>query len=145
MKKLADQITEKVSQAFEAAGYDPALGRCTPSNRPDLCQYQCNGAMAAAKIYHKAPFLIAQAVVEKLAGEEMFSKAEMVRPGFINLDVAPAYLAQWMEAMEADPRRGSEPDSQPKTIVLDYGGPNVAKPLHVGPLRSAIIGEAIKR
>ncbi|MCD7843384.1 MAG: arginine--tRNA ligase [Clostridiales bacterium] len=145
MKKLADQITDKVSQAFEAAGYDPALGRCTPSNRPDLCQYQCNGAMAAAKVYHKAPFLIAQAVVEQLAGEEMFSKAEVVRPGFINLDVAPAYLAQWMEAMEADPRRGSDPDSQPKTIVLDYGGPNVAKPLHVGHLRSAIIGEAIKR
>ncbi|MCD7829447.1 MAG: arginine--tRNA ligase [Clostridiales bacterium] len=145
MKKLADQITDKVSMAFEAAGYDPALGRCTPSNRPDLCQYQCNGAMAAAKVYHKAPFLIAQAVVEQLAGEEMFSKAEAVRPGFINLDVAPAYLARWMEAMEADPRRGSDPDSQPKTIVLDYGGPNVAKPLHVGHLRSAIIGEAIKR
>ncbi|MCD8189842.1 MAG: arginine--tRNA ligase [Clostridiales bacterium] len=145
MKKLADQITDKVSQAFAAAGYDPALGRCTPSNRPDLCQYQCNGAMSAAKVYHKAPFLIAQAVVEQLAGEEMFSKAEMVRPGFINLDVAPAYLARWMEAMEADPRRGSDPDSQPKTIVLDYGGPNVAKPLHVGHLRSAIIGEAIKR
>ncbi|MCD7822053.1 MAG: arginine--tRNA ligase, partial [Clostridiales bacterium] len=95
MKKLADQITDKVSMAFEAAGYDPALGRCTPSNRPDLCQYQCNGAMAAAKVYHKAPFLIAQAVVEQLAGEEMFSKAEAVRPGFINLDVAPAYLARW--------------------------------------------------
>ncbi|MCD8333895.1 MAG: arginine--tRNA ligase [Clostridiales bacterium] len=145
MKKLADQITDKVCMAFEAAGYDPALGRCTPSNRPDLCQYQCNGAMAAAKVYHMAPFLIAQAVVEQLAGEEMFSKAEAVRPGFINLDVAPAYLAQWMEAVGADPRRGSDPDSQPKTIVLDYGGPNVAKPLHVGHLRSAIIGEAIKR
>ncbi len=145
MKKLADQITEKVSQAFEAAGYDPALGRCTPSNRPDLCQYQCNGAMAAAKVYHKAPFLIAQAVVEQLAGEEMFSKAEVVRPGVVNLDVAPAFLAGWMEAMEADPRRGADPDAPPKTIVLDYGGPNVAKPLHVGHLRSAIIGEAIKR
>ncbi|MCQ2442818.1 MAG: arginine--tRNA ligase [Oscillospiraceae bacterium] len=145
MKKLVDQISARVMEAFEIAGFDPELGRCAVSNRPDLCQYQCNGAMAGAKLYRKAPFLIAQKVVDVLAGDPMFSKAEMVRPGFINLDVAPEYLAELMNQLENDPRKGSEMDSDPKTIVLDYGGPNVAKPLHVGHLRSAIIGESIKR
>ncbi len=145
MKKLVDQISEKVSEAFEIAGYDPSLGRCAPSNRPDLCQYQCNGAMAGAKTYHMAPFLIAQKVADVLAGDPMFSKVEMVRPGFINIDVAPAFLAGLMEQLEQDHRRGAEPDAEAKTIIIDYGGPNVAKPLHVGHLRSAIIGESIKR
>lgn len=145
MKKLVDKISEKVCEAFEIAGFDAELGRCAVSNRPDLCQYQCNGAMAAAKLYRKAPFMIAQKVVDVLAGEPMFSKAEMVRPGFINLDVAPEYLAQLMKEMEQDERRGSDVAEEPKTIVIDYGGPNVAKPLHVGHLRSAIIGESIKR
>jgi arginyl-tRNA synthetase len=145
MEKLVDQISARVSEAFEIAGYDSALGKCAPSNRPDLCQYQCNGAMSAAKLYHKAPFLIAQTVVDVLAGDEMFSKVEMVRPGFINLDVNPVYLAQLMQELEQDPRCGSKPAEESKTIVMDYGGPNVAKPLHVGHLRSAIIGESIKR
>lgn len=145
MKKLVDQISQRVMEAFEIAGFEPELGRCAPSNRPDLCQYQCNGAMAAAKLYRKAPFMIAQKVVDVLAGDPMFSKAEMVRPGFINLDVAPEYLAELMNQLESDPRKGCEADPDPKTIVLDYGGPNVAKPLHVGHLRSAIIGESIKR
>ncbi len=145
MQKLVDQITNVVSEAFEIAGFDPELGKCTVSNRPDLCQYQCNGAMAAAKIYHQAPFLIAQKVVDVLGAEKMFSRCEMVRPGFINLDVAPAYLAQLMNTMERDERCGVNVTEHPKTIVVDYGGPNVAKPLHVGHLRAAIIGESIKR
>ena len=146
MKKLIDQISERVSEAFELAGYDPALGRCAPSNRPDLCQYQCNGAMAGAKLYRCAPFVIAEKVACVLAGEEMFSKAEVVRPGFLNLDLSPDFLARTMAQLEADPERcGSEKTDSPQTIIIDYGGPNVAKPLHVGHLRSAIIGESLKR
>ena len=146
MKKLIDQISERVSAAFEQAGFDPALGRCAPSNRPDLCQYQCNGAMAGAKLYRTAPFRIAEKVAPLLAGEEMFAKAEVVRPGFLNLDLSPDFLARTMAELEADPERcGSEKTDKPQTIIIDYGGPNVAKPLHVGHLRSAIIGESLKR
>lgn len=146
MKKIIDQISERVSEAFEIAGYDPSLGRCAPSNRPDLCQYQCNGAMAGAKLYHTAPYLIAEKVVNVLVGDELFSKAEVVRPGFLNLDLSPEYLSRAMANLEEDEERcGCEKDPHPQTIVIDYGGPNVAKPLHVGHLRSAIIGESLKR
>lgn len=145
MEKIIDYISNRVAQAFQTAGYDPALGVVTVSNRPDLCQYQCNGAMAAAKQYHKAPFMIAQAVVDALAGEEMFSKVEMVKPGFINLDLSGEFLAQCMNRMNSDDRCGVEKAEHPLTIVVDYGGPNVAKPLHVGHLRSAVIGESVKR
>lgn len=145
MKKVIDQIAEVVSEAFEIAGFDRTLGKCTVSNRPDLCQYQCNGAMAGAKLYHKAPFLIAQQVTDVLGSEEMFSKVEMVRPGFINLDLNPAYLGKLLNELEQDPNCGVEKANPPQSIVVDYGGPNVAKPLHVGHLRPAIIGEAIKR
>ena len=145
MKKVIDQITEVVSGAFEIAGFDPALGKCSVSNRPDLCQYQCNGAMAAAKQYRKAPFLIAQQVVDVLGSESMFSKVEMVKPGFINLTLAPEWLGARLGELNADPDCGVEKATEPLSIVVDYGGPNVAKPLHVGHLRPAIIGEAVKR
>ena len=145
MKKVLDQITAAVSEAFERAGFDPKLGKCTVSNRPDLCQYQCNGAMAGAKLYHKAPFMIAQQVVDVLASNEMFSKVEMVRPGFINLDLNPDFLGKLLNELEQDPDCGVEKAEHPLSIVVDYGGPNVAKPLHVGHLRPAIIGEAVKR
>ena len=122
------------------------MQRLLYTNRPDLCEYQCNGAMAAAKEYKKAPFMIADEVVEKLAANPIFAMAESVKPGFLNLKIDEAYLADYVAKMQEDEGRfGCEKTEAPKTIMIDYGGPNVAKPLHVGHLRSAIIGESVKR
>ena len=145
MEKLIDKLSAAVSAAFAAAGYDPACGKVTVSNRPDLCEFQCNGAMPAAKSAHKAPILIANDVVAQLGGCEFFASAEAVAPGFINLRVAPDALAAHLEEMRLSDRPGVAGTHTPRTVVLDYGGPNVAKPLHIGHLRSAIIGESIKR
>lgn len=146
MKKLLDLISQEVTKAFVECGYDEKYGKVSLSNRPDLCEYQCNGAMAAAKENHCAPFMISDKVAEALAGNPMFSMAESVKPGFLNLKLDNAYLAQYLNEMQADAGRfGCEKPENPKTIIVDYGGPNVAKPLHVGHLRSAIIGESIKR
>jgi arginyl-tRNA synthetase len=146
MKKILDLITDEVTKAFTECGYDAKYAKVTLSNRPDLCEYQCNGAMAAAKEYKKAPFMIADEVVEKLAANPIFAMAESVKPGFLNLKINEAYLADYVAKMQEDDRRfGCEATKAPKTIMIDYGGPNVAKPLHVGHLRSAIIGESVKR
>ncbi|MBQ8518403.1 MAG: arginine--tRNA ligase [Agathobacter sp.] len=146
MKKLLDLISEEVTKAFVECGYDEKYGRVTLSNRPDLCEYQCNGAMAAAKEYKCAPFMISDKIAELLSGNEMFSMVESVKPGFLNLKIDDAYLAKYMNDMQADEGRfGCSKVENPKTIMIDYGGPNVAKPLHVGHLRSAIIGESVKR
>ena len=145
MKKLTELMAEELSAAFEKAGYDPAYGKVNISNRPDLCEYQCNGAMAGAKAYKKAPFMIADDVVANLKGSRIFSMAEVVKPGFINLKVSEEYLAQYLKDMADDEKLSVNTAENPKTIIIDYGGPNVAKPLHVGHLRSAIIGESIKR
>jgi len=146
MKKILDLITAEITQAFVDCGYDAKYGKVTLSNRPDLCEYQCNGAMAAAKEYKKAPFMIADEVAAKLAETSMFSMAESVKPGFLNLKLDETFLASYVADMQADEGRfGCEKAENPKTIMIDYGGPNVAKPLHVGHLRSAIIGESIKR
>ena len=145
MKKLTDYMAEELSVAFEKAGYDSSYGKVGVSNRPDLCEYQCNGAMAGAKAYKKAPFMIADDVVGNLADSKVFSMKEMVKPGFINLKVSEEFLADYLKEMEKDEKLGADTAKEPKTIVIDYGGPNVAKPLHVGHLRSAIIGESIKR
>ena len=145
MKKLTDYMAEELSAAFEKAGYDSSYGKVGVSNRPALCEYQCNGAMAGAKAYKKAPFMIADDVVGNLADSKVFSMKEMVKPGFINLKVSEEFLADYLKEMEKDEKLGADTAKEPKTIVIDYGGPNVAKPLHVGHLRSAIIGESIKR
>ncbi len=144
MEKILDIITEKMRQAFSDAGYDPAFGRVTVSNRPDLCEYQCNGALSAAKQYKCAPIQIAKAVAEKLDPSD-YSLVEAVMPGFINLKLSDAFLQAYLEAMRTAGDFGVEKIGADKTIVVDYGGPNVAKPLHIGHLRSAIIGESLKR
>lgn len=145
MKKLMEQMAEELSAAFEKAGYDPSYGKVTVSNRPDLCEFQCNGAMAGAKAYKKAPFMIADDVVANLKESRVFSMAEVVKPGFINLKVKEEFLADYLAEMAGDEKLSVTVAENPKTIIIDYGGPNVAKPLHVGHLRSAIIGESVKR
>ena len=145
MKKLLELISDEVKKAFGEAGYEEELGKVTVSNRPDLCEYQCNGAMAGAKKYHKAPIMIAKEVAEKLQESAIFSGVEAVAPGFLNLKVKEAFLADYVKEMEKAEKFGAEEPGRGKKIVVDYGGPNVAKPLHVGHLRSGIIGESVKR
>lgn len=144
MEKILEMITKKMQAAFAAAGYDPSFGRVTVSNRPDLCEYQCNGALAAAKQYHCAPIQVANAVTEQLGGDD-YDLCEAVMPGFINLKLSGAFLADYLEQMRRSADFGVEKIGAGKTIVVDYGGANVAKPLHIGHLRPAIIGEALKR
>ena len=145
MEMLVELISKKLEAAFTAAGYDAAFGKATVSNRPDLCQFQCNGAMPAAKQHRCAPIAIATAVAEKLQEDKDFAEVSAVAPGFINLTVTEEYLAAYLTKMAADEKFGLQNDADPRTIVVDYGGPNVAKPLHIGHLRSAIIGESVKR
>ena len=144
MEKILNIITAKMQKAFEQAGYEASFGRVTVSNRPDLCQYQCNGALAAAKTYKCAPIQIAKAVAEMLDAAD-FSMIDAVMPGFINLNLSDSFLQAYLEQMRTSDAFGVAKSGTGKTIVVDYGGPNVAKPLHIGHLRSAIIGESIKR
>ncbi len=145
MKKMTERLGEEVRKAFADAGYGEEYGGVAASNRPDLCQYQCNGAMAAAKRHKKAPIQIAGEVVERLCGNAAFDEVEAVNPGFINITVNRDLLAEYVNEMASDPRMGCGKEEEPKTILVDYGGPNIAKPLHVGHLRSTIIGESVKR
>ena len=144
MEKILDIITEKMQQAFTDAGFDPSFGRVTVSNRPDLCEYQCNGALAAAKQYKCAPIQIARAVAEKLNAKD-YDLVEAVMPGFINLKLSGSFLQSYLEEMRTARDFGVKKTGEGKTIVVDYGGANVAKPLHIGHLRPAIIGESLKR
>ncbi len=145
MKTIIELMTEQFQKAFEECGYSKDYARITVSNRPDLCEYQCNGAMAAAKTYKKAPFMISDEVVSKLADNRLFSSVESVKPGFINIKISPEYLAGYMNDMAASDKYGYENNEQVKTVIVDFGGANAAKPLHVGHLRSAVIGESVKR
>ena len=145
MQSIQQQLTALVSDAFARCGYSAELGAVTVSDRPELCQFQCNGAFAGAKLYHKPPFVLAEEVAAQLREQPMLARVEVARPGFLNLTVSNEALLQAARAMEADANGGIPQAEQPQTIVIDYGGPNVAKPLHIGHLRSAIIGESLKR
>jgi arginyl-tRNA synthetase len=145
MNRLLDLISEKTKAAFRACGYEDRNAAVSLSNRPDLCEFQCNGAMPLAKQYKKAPIMIANEVQQKLCDDEMFKSVEAVNPGFLNIKLSAEYLADYLNEMNEDTRFGCEKAKNPQTILIDYGGPNVAKPLHVGHLRSAIIGESLKR
>ena len=145
MKKLIDQMTAQLEAAFAAAGYDTRYAKVTLSNRPDLCEYQCNGALSAAKEYHKAPAMIAREVAEKCQGNPAFESVETAGPGFINIKLGASFLKDYLNEMAENEKLGVEECEKPETVLIDFGGANVAKPLHVGHLRSAIIGESVKR
>lgn len=145
MKKIADILTFELEAAFEKVGYDKQYAKVTLSNRPDLCEYQCNGAMAAAKAYKKAPIMIANDVVEVLKESVCIEQVEAVNPGFINIILDGEFVASYLGKMSEQEKLGVEEPTKQKTIIVDYGGANVAKPLHVGHLRSAVIGESVKR
>ncbi len=144
MEKLLDILTKTVSDAFIAAGYEATNVNVTVSNRPDLCEFQCNGAMPLAKTARKAPIMIANDVVSHL-NHDIFSTVEAVNPGFINLRVREDFLAKHLNSLRENEHLGAPKCEKSRSVVVDYGGPNVAKPLHIGHLRSAIIGESVKR
>lgn len=145
MIKILDKITEVISEAFVSCGYDSKYGKTGISNRPDLCQYQCNGAMAASKEYKKAPFMIGDEVVAKLQDNPMFKMIECVKPGFINMTMSNEFIGEYVRNMASEDKFGCDCEPKDDVIFIDYGGANVAKPLHIGHLRSAVIGESVKR
>ncbi len=144
MNTITQKLTAILGSAFEECGYDKALGEVTASDRLDLCEFQCNGSFAAAKVARCAPFMIADKVAEKLQSRTEFAKVEVVKPGFINLTLSSEYMLSCVKEIESDEHNGIPQAEVPQKIVIDYGGPNVAKPLHIGHLRSAIIGQALK-
>lgn len=144
MKNLISILQEKIEKAFKESGYEEEYGKVINSNRPDLCEFQCDGALAAAKKYKKAPYIIAEEVVEKCKEDKEFEKIEVIKPGFINISVSADFLTDYCNSIIDKEKFGCEMQKD-KTVVIDYGGPNVAKPLHVGHLRPAIIGESVKR
>jgi arginyl-tRNA synthetase len=145
MTDLKRALGEAVSGAFAGLGLPADLGRVASSDRPDLADFQCNGAMAAAKLAGRPPREIAAEVVHTLDGHPLIEKVELAGPGFINLRVSAPALAERTNAVAADARAGATRVDQPRRVIVDYGGPNVAKPMHVGHLRASIIGESIKR
>lgn len=144
-ESLVSKLSFIVGEAFAVCGLEAGLGRVQPSDRPDLAQFQCNGALAAAKIAKKSPRAVAEEICAQLEGQPELSKIEIAGPGFINLNVTDEYLAAHLAAVAADPAAAAVPEPADGTVVLDYGGPNIAKPMHVGHLRAAIIGDSLRR
>ena len=142
---LLEKLSEVTGQAFSAEGIPSSLGTVRVSDRPDLAQYQCNGAMAAAKQARKNPRAVAEAVVVQLRKHSVFSKIDIAGPGFINLDVTDEFLSGFLEESANGERCGVPRQAHGETVVLDYGGMNVAKAMHVGHLRPNVIGDALKR
>ncbi len=145
MSDLKRGLSEAVEAVFAELGLPAELGRVTASDRPDLADFQSNGALAAAKRVGKNPREIATLVAERLAGDARLEAVEIAGPGFINLKLTDRSLSDRAQAIADDPRQGAEIVAQPRRVLIDFGGPNVAKPMHVGHLRASIIGEAIKR
>jgi len=145
MADFATTLSDKVGAAFASMGLDPAFGAVQRSARPELGHFQCNGAMAAAKAAGKPPREIATAIAGRLARDTVFATVEVAGPGFINLVVASEALAARGDALAKDPRVGAEVIANPRRIIVDYAGPNVAKEMHVGHLRATIIGDSLKR
>ncbi|HAC00836.1 MAG TPA: arginine--tRNA ligase [Brevundimonas sp.] len=145
MTDLKTSLSEAVGSAFAAEGVDKALARVTASDRPDLADFQSNGALAAAKALKANPRELAAKVAERRAADPRLSSVEVAGPGFINVKLSNAALAQRAAEVAADKELAGASRVEPRKVVIDYGGPNVAKPMHVGHLRSAIIGESLKR
>ncbi|MDP3173514.1 MAG: arginine--tRNA ligase [Phenylobacterium sp.] len=145
MSDLKRGLSEVVAQAFADAGLPPELGRVTASDRPDLADFQANGALAAAKAARRNPRELAAQVAERLAGDARIAAVEIAGPGFINLKVSDDALSARAQEIATEPLAGASAVEAARRVIVDYGGPNVAKPMHVGHLRSSIIGESIKR
>ncbi len=145
MTDLRSALGEAVGAAFAAEGLPTRYGAVSPSYRPDLADFQANGALAAAKALKRNPREIATAVARRLEGDPALDAVAVAGPGFINLRVSPPFLSRRANDLGDDPRVGAPLTADAARVIVDYGGPNVAKEMHVGHLRASIIGEAIKR
>ncbi|MGH6888592.1 MAG: arginine--tRNA ligase [Rhizomicrobium sp.] len=145
MMPLLAETSAAVGRAFAAEGFDPAHGTVQISDRPDLAQYQCNGALAVAKAAQAPPRAVAERIAARLRDEKIFSRVEVAGPGFINLDVCDTVLVAKAGELAGDERLGAPATGVGRTLVIDFGGPNVAKPMHVGHLRASIIGDSLQR
>jgi arginyl-tRNA synthetase len=142
---LLSHLSTRCGQAFAELGLDPSLGEVVVSQRPELAQFQCNGALVAAKRAGRDPRQIAEEVAAKLGGWPEVARAEVAGPGFINIEVSDDHIASAAQRMETDRRLGVEAANPPLRVVVDYAGPNVAKAMHVGHLRATIIGDSLAR